>query len=217
MKSSLMTTSNSLPKISIIGAGKLGTVLGQLLLKSGYPVTIAGSGDPEKIRLTVDVITPGAAAKHKTEAAKEADIVILALPLSRFKTLPKEELAGKIVIDAMNYWWEVDGDRSDFIPEDISSSEAVQEFLSESSVIKALNHMGYHNLLDEARLKAKAGRKAIAIAGDNLNDVATVKKLVNDIGFDPLHIGNLAKGRVLEAGQPAFGANLPLSELRMII
>lgn len=207
-------TSNNLPRVAIIGAGKLGTVLGQLLLKAGYPVSIAGSDDPEKIRLTVSIITPGAKAKHKTEAAREADIVILAMPLSRFKTLPKDELAGKIVIDAMNYWWEVDGDRSDFIADGISSSEAVQAFLSESRVIKALNHMGYHNLLDEARFKAKAGRKAIAIAGDNLSDVETVKKLVDDIGFDPLYVGNLANGRALEAGQPAFGANLPLEQLR---
>lgn len=211
------SSTNELPKIAIIGAGKLGTVLAQLFLKAGYKVTLAGSGDPEKIRLTVSVITPGAEAKEKSEAANEADIIILALPLSRFKTLPKKEMTGKLVIDAMNHWWEVDGDRSDFIPGDLSSSEAVQEFLSDSRVVKALNHMGYHNLLDEARPKTKAGRKAIALAGDNQKDIEAVSELIDRIGFDPLPIGDLVKGRALEAGGPVFGANLPLPRLRQAL
>lgn len=212
-----MASNNSnthLPKVAIIGAGKLGIVLAQLLLKAGYEVFLAGSEDPKKIELTVSVITPGAVAKHKTDAAKEADIIILALPLSRFKTLPKAEMAGKLVIDAMNFWWEVDGDRDGFIPDDQSSSEAVQEFLPESRVVKALNHMGYHNLLDESLPAGAEGRKALAIAGDESRDVGLVSQITNDIGFDPLPIGALSEGRVLEAGGPVFGANLSLEQLK---
>ena len=213
-----MTSSvEHLPKIAIIGAGKLGTVLAQLLLKAGYDVTLSGSGDPEKIRLTVSKITPGAKAKEKSDAASEAEIIILALPLSRFKTLPKESLSGKIVVDAMNYWYEVDGERSDFIDEESSSSEAVQAFLLESRIVKALNHMGYHNLLDEARPNTKVGRKAIAIAGDDKNDVNQISDIVDRIGFDPLPIGQLANGRSLEAGGPVFGANLPIGRLRQAL
>lgn len=205
------------PSIGILGAGKVGIVLAQLAVKAGYPVFIAGSGDPDKIALTIQVLVPGANALSKTEVARRADIIILALPLSKYKTIPKEELAGKLVIDAMNHWWEVDGPRGEVIPDDISSSEAIQQFLSASRVVKAFSHMGYHELHDKTKPAGQPGRKAIAIAGDNDADVATIAKLVDDFGFDPLPIGTLANGVVLEPGHPGFGASLEKDSLEKLL
>ena len=207
----------TLPRIGILGAGKLGTVLGQLATKAGYHVYIAGSGDTEKIALTTDILVPGAIASTSKDTASLADIIILALPLSRYKDLPKSELKDKLVVDAMNHWWEIDGPRDDLLPATQSSSEAVQEFLSESRVVKALNHIGYHHLHDEALPKNAPGRKAIAIAGDNQQDVNTVAKFIDSIGFDPLPIGLLSEGRKLEAGTKAFGAHVPKDELIKLI
>ncbi|HRQ86932.1 MAG TPA: NADP oxidoreductase, partial [Candidatus Saccharibacteria bacterium] len=60
-------------------------------------------------------------------------------------------------------------------------------------------------------------RKAIAIAGDNQEDVATVAKFIDAIGFDPLPIGSLHKGKKLETGTEAFGAHVTKSELEKLI
>ena len=193
--------------IGILGAGKIGIVLAQLALKAGYKVYIAGSGSPAKIALTVKILTPGALADTAANVAKNADVIILALPLSKYRSIPKEELRGKLVIDAMNYWWEVDGKENDLIASESTSSETIQEFLSESRVVKAFSHMGYHDLYDEAKPAGELNRKAIAVAGNSPSDVATVSGIVNDLGFDPVAIGRLDAGVHLEPGGNAFGAN----------
>jgi predicted dinucleotide-binding enzyme len=127
--------SDTKPKLAVLGAGKLGITIAQLAIKAGYEVFISDSGTAEKIKLSADVLAPGAIATKTKDAVRRAEIIILALPLGKFRNLPKIELSGKLVIDAMNYWWEVDGNREVIIPSGISSSEAVQEFLPDSRIV----------------------------------------------------------------------------------
>ncbi len=203
--------------IGIIGAGKLGIVLAQLAGKAGYRVAISGSGAADTIRLIVETLAPGAVAATNYEVARQSDIIILALPLGKFRQLTPDDFSGKLVIDATNYWWEVDGPRHDILPDSQSSSEAIQEFLPAARVVKALSHMGYHHLHDEARPTGDPARKAIAIAGDYPDDIAIVAKLVDTLGFDPLPIGDLAAGQRLEPGSDAFGADVDIATLRQLL
>ncbi|MDP3953031.1 NADPH-dependent F420 reductase [Microbacterium sp.] len=201
--------------LGVIGAGRLGTVLARLAASAGYRVIVAGSGAPALITPAMRAI--GATAATVAPVAAEADAVVLALPLGQYRMLPAEALRGTLVIDAMNYWWASDGIRDDLSDPRTSTSELVQAHLVGAHVVKALSHMGYQDLEDEARTPGSPGRKAIAIAGDDAQQVAMVAALVNDLGFDPVLAGPLSAGIMLEPGAEAFGADVEAARLREML
>jgi len=200
--------------LGILGAGKVGTVLARLAVAAGYRVLIAGSGPKNRIELIVDVLAPGAIPLTAAEVAEQADVVILALPLGKYRSIPRDALEGKLVLDAMNYWWEVDGHRDDLSDPSVSTSRLVQEFLPQSKVVKAFNHLGYHDL-DEAPLPAGAeGRTGIAVAGDDDEAVEAAASIVDSLGFDPVVIGGLEHGVHLGPGADLFGVRTDAAGIR---
>jgi predicted dinucleotide-binding enzyme len=202
-------------KLAVLGAGHVGPVIARLAVKAGYPVAIATSGDPEDIALITELIVPGAQPRWAADAVADADIVVLAIPLHRFLDIDPMLLNGKLVVDAMNYWPASDGVLKAF--EDDGSSEIVARRLTGSTVVKALNHIGYHELEDRARPAGAPDRRAAGVAGDGLAAAAAIAGLVDRIGYDPVRLESLRAGRALQPGGPVFGAVLTRPEFEQAV
>ncbi|WP_200811000.1 NADPH-dependent F420 reductase [Demequina sp. NBRC 110057] len=184
--------------LGILGAGRVGKAVAALAARAGIDVAIAGSADA-------------------VDAVVAADAVVLAVPLGRYRSLPAERLAGCVVIDAMNYWWELDGARPDLDDPTTSTSQTVAAFLPGARVVKALNHLSGYALEELARPAGDPERIAVAVAGDDDEAVALVAGLVDALGYDPVTAGTLAEGMRFEPGTELFGADADEEEARAML
>ena len=75
-------------RLGIVGAGKLGTTIARAAVVAGYDVAISGSGEAERIALTVEVLASGAHAVETGEVVRQADLIVLAVPTHRFACCP---------------------------------------------------------------------------------------------------------------------------------
>jgi predicted dinucleotide-binding enzyme len=197
-----------LPRIAVLGAGHSGPVIARAAVEAGYEVAIAASDDPERIALITQVLVPGAVPRRAADAVADADVVVLAIPIHRFPSFDPDLVAGKLVVDVMNYWPPVDGVQPTFEDDQRGTSEIVQERLAGSTVVKTLNHVGYHEMDEERRPAGSPERRALGVAGDDPAAVDVVARIIERIGFDAVSLDSLRAGRILEAGGPVFGASL---------
>ncbi|MFD1883104.1 NADPH-dependent F420 reductase [Paracoccus pacificus] len=199
--------------IGILGAGRVGTAIARRALAAGYEVRVASSRPASEISLVLQFTAPGAIASDAADVIAESDIVVLALPLSKYRSLDAKALAGKIVIDTMNYWAPTDGTLPEFEGAP-SSSEVVADHLEGARLVRSFNHMGYHQIDGEARPKGDPDRRAMALAGDDADARAAVARFIDRIGFDPVDVGGLAHARGFAIGTPVFGAGMRRDELQ---
>jgi 8-hydroxy-5-deazaflavin:NADPH oxidoreductase len=207
----------SVQRIAVLGAGHVGPVIARMALDAGFEVAIAVSGSPETLELITQVVMPGVQARWAKDAMAAADIVVLAIPLHKFSALDPGPLAGKLVVDAMNYWAPADGVVPLFDDQELSSSEIVQRRLTQATVVKALNQIGYQDLEDGRRPAGSPDRHAIGVAGDDSDAATVVGHVIDRIGYDPILLGSLSAGRILQPGGPVFGAVLKRSEFERAI
>jgi 8-hydroxy-5-deazaflavin:NADPH oxidoreductase len=204
-------------RLGIVGAGKMGTTVARAAVAAGYEVAISGSGAAEDIALTVDVLAPGAHAVSTDEVARHADIIVLAVPAHRFRDLPPDLFAGKILVDVMNYWEPTDGTDPELAMAATGTSVVVQRHFPSARVVKSLNQLGYHELDEYPRPQGAPDRIAVAAAGDDRDAVRAVMDLVDRLGFDPVDAGPLENGAALEPDGSPYAVTYTAAELLQAI
>jgi hypothetical protein len=204
-------------RLGIVGAGKLGTTIARAAIAARYDVAMSGSGTAERIALIVDVLAPGARAVSTDEVVDHADLIVLAVPMHRFRELPRDLFGGKILVDAMNYWEEIDGVDEELATAPAGTSVIVQKRFPSARVIKSLNQLGYHEFEEGRRPRGTPGRIAMAVAGDDRAAVLEVTQLVDRLGFDAVDVGPLETGVAMEPDGLVFGVFYRADELSNLL
>jgi 8-hydroxy-5-deazaflavin:NADPH oxidoreductase len=124
-------------KIGIIGAGFIARAVTAVAMKHGHEIMVSNTPSPETLfSLTAST---GCKAGSPQEAAEFGDIVLVAIPLKAYQTIPVAPLEGKIVLDANNYYPERDGHIGELDRDEITTSELLARHLPKSKVVKVFN------------------------------------------------------------------------------
>jgi len=204
-------------RLGIVGAGKFGTALARAAVAAGYDVAISGSGPADAIALTIEVLVPGAHAATTDDVVRHAGVIVLAVPTHRFRELQPDLFAGKVLIDATNYWPPVDGDDPELADAPAGTSAIVQQHFPSARLVKSLNQLGYHQLEENRRPRGAPDRIAIGAAGDDELAVRTVMRLLDRFGFDPVDAGPLKNGTALEPDGSPIAATYSADKLTELV
>ena len=206
-------------RIGVIGGGKIGGTVARLAAQTGHEVAIANSRGPESVEPLAAEIAHGARAATVEEAAHFGVLILLAIPFSALDELPADALAGRIVVDAMNYYPNRDRNIPELDSDELTSSELTARHLDRSRVVKAFNTMRWTDLGEGGTPDADFDeRLAMYIAGDDEDAKMSAAELVDQFGFAPLDVGNLRDGgRQLQPGSPVYGESLTLAEAKGVL
>jgi predicted dinucleotide-binding enzyme len=190
--------------IGIIGAGTVGAGVARRAVDAGLHVVLSNSRGPETLAALVAELGERARAAGPADAARAGDLVIAAVPLSLHERLPRAELAGKTVIDPMNYAPNADWRAPELDSDELTSSGLVQRYLAGSRVVKALHNVGPKQLLDLFRPAGAPDRTALPLSGDDPAANQEVTDLLDVLGFDAVDLGPLAESWRSEPNTPLY-------------
>ncbi|MER6411912.1 NADPH-dependent F420 reductase [Streptomyces humidus] len=194
-------------KIGIIGAGNIGGNLTRRLTALGHDVAVANSRGPQT--LTDLAKETGATPVTAEEAARDAEIVVVTVPLKAVPDLPSGILDGAadgmVVIDTNNYYpQQRDGRIAAIEDEGLTESRWVERGLGHP-VVKAFNGTYAQDILDRPLPAGDPGRIALPVAGDDAAAKAKVRALIDQLGFDTVDAGGVDDSWRQQPGTPVYG------------
>jgi predicted dinucleotide-binding enzyme len=182
-------------RIGVIGSGNIGSAAAHQFVDAGHEVAIANSRGPDSLGELVEELGEQAHAATVEDAARFGELVLVAIPLGAIGELPAAAFAGKIVVDANNYYPGRDGQIPELDSDQTTSSELLARQLPEATVIKAFNTMYAATLREQGHRESPPGdRLVLYVAGDDPDAKRRVLGLIEEIGFAGVDTGSLAQG-----------------------
>ena len=200
-------------KIGMIGSGNVGGALGSVWVKTGH-VVMFSSRTLENDKALAAKLGANARAGTPQQAAAFGDVLVFSVPYRALPELGKtlaNEIKDKVVIDTSNPYPNRDGEIANWAREK-GAGLASAELLPGARIVRAFNAIGAARM---GSVHEERGRIGMPIAGDDNEAIEIASRLVRDIGFEPVLIGGLEKGKFLMPGTPLAGEHTP-EEIRKI-
>ncbi|MCZ4078168.1 NAD(P)-binding domain-containing protein [Rhodococcus sp. H36-A4] len=208
-------------KIGIIGAGFIGGTLTRRLSALGHEVRVSNSRSPET--LSDLAAETGAHAVWSSEAAFDADLVIVSIPQKNVPDLPAGILDaakdGAPIIETNNYYPQ----QRDGLIADIENGKPESVWVAEhlgslgADVVKVFNGIYWKHLLEKGQPKSTTGRIALPVAGADGPGKALVFDVVDQLGFDPVDGGTLADSWRQQPGTPVYGKDFDADGVKVAL
>jgi 8-hydroxy-5-deazaflavin:NADPH oxidoreductase len=199
-------------KIGIIGAGFIARAVAAVAIKRGHEVMVSNTRGPDTLFSVVGTL--GCRAGSPQQAAEFGDIVLVAIPLKGYQTIPAAPLEGKIVLDANNYYPERDGHIGELDRNETTTSELLARRLPKSKIVKVFNAIQAAHIESDGRPAGASDRRAQPIAGDDQVAKKLVAGLLTEFGFDVADAGPLIEGKRFQKDTPAYCVPLDSKKLR---
>lgn len=188
---------------SIIGSGKIGSVLARHFARNGIPVGVANSRGPDSLAALVEEL--GDLVKPMTvPEAVRAHTVILAMPFRAHRAIAaaQSEWSGKIVVDAMNTY----GIPAEELQGKLSSQIVASAFMG-AKVVKTFNQLPAKLLAEDPVVDA--GRRVMFLSADDQVAATHISLLVESLGFAPIALGGIKEsGPLIGMAGPLLLQNL---------
>ena len=200
-------------KIGVIGAGFIGRAVAQLALAAGHEVMLSNSRGPQTMSSVLSGIW-GVQVGSAEDAAQFGDVVLVAIPLAHYRSVPVQGLEGKTVMDANNYYPERDGHIPELDRFETTTSRLLADHLPRSHVVKVFNAIFAPDLTQDARPHGAPERRALPVAADDVAAKAQVIQLLDELGFDAVDAGGLDESWRFERAKPAYCVALDQAGLK---
>lgn len=184
-------------------------------IKAGHQVMLSNSRGPQTLFSLKPMI--GCETGTATEAAIFGEIVVIAVPLTAIGQLPVAELAGKGVIDAVNYYPERDGQVAELDQQTTTTSEYLAGFLPQSKITKAFNAIQMTDLETDGLPAGDPERRALPLAGDDKATKQIIISLYDAFGFDAVDAGALSEGWRFQRAMPSYCVRMTKAELEGVL
>ena len=203
--------------IGFIGAGHIGSAVARAAITHGYDVVLSNSRGPETLATLIEELGPRARAATPTDAGAAGDFVVVTVPLKALDAVPVEPLAGKVVIDTNNYYFERDGHIESLDSKQATVTGLLQQHLPTSRVAKGFNHIGSSEITTTGSASGSENRRALATASDFEDAAALATAFYDELGFDTVNLGPLAESWRVDRGAPAYGARGDAAQIAALL
>jgi predicted dinucleotide-binding enzyme len=185
-------------RVGILGSGLMGGKLGTIFARAGHEVVFSYARSQEKLKRLARDAQGDARAGTPGEAAKEADVVLLALHWSRVDDALKQagDLRGKVIVTCS---LPMDAGNTKLIIANTSSgAEELAKKVPRAQVVSAFNTVPSEALFGVFEARRKSTRPSLVYCGDDERAKDVAAKLIHDAGFDPVDAGPLQTARYTE-------------------